>query len=41
MAEWAFQHRQAAGQFTDNLPGSEALHLPLATERAVAGRAVA
>jgi len=37
VADWAFQHRQAAGRFTDNLPGSEALHLPLATERAVLG----
>jgi two-component system sensor histidine kinase KdpD len=37
VAEWAFFHRQAAGRFTDNLPGAEALHLPLATERAVLG----
>jgi two-component system sensor histidine kinase KdpD len=37
VANWAFQHRQAAGRFTDNLPGAEALHLPLATERAVLG----
>ena len=37
VAEWAFHHRQAAGRFTDNLPGSEALHLPLTTERAVLG----
>ena len=37
VAEWAFHHRQAAGRFTDNLPGAEALHLPLATERAVMG----
>jgi two-component system sensor histidine kinase KdpD len=37
VADWAFQHRQAAGRFTDNLPGAEALHLPLATERAVLG----
>src|SRR6185437_3590720 len=37
VAEWAFQHRQAAGMFTDNLPGAGALHLPLATERAVLG----
>jgi two-component system sensor histidine kinase KdpD len=37
VAEWAFLHRQASGQFTDNLPGSSALHLPLATERAVLG----
>lgn len=37
VAEWAFHHRQAAGHFTNNLPGAEALHLPLATERAVLG----
>ena len=37
VADWAFQHRQAAGHFTDNLPGADALHLPLATERAVLG----
>lgn len=37
VADWAFQHRQAAGRFTDNLPGADALHLPLATERAVLG----
>ncbi len=37
VAEWAFQHRQTTGKFTDNLPGAEAMHLPLATERAVLG----
>lgn len=37
VAQWAFEHRQAAGKFTDNLPGAEALHLPLATEAAVLG----
>jgi two-component system sensor histidine kinase KdpD len=37
VADWAFQHRQAAGKFTDNLPGASALHLPLATERALQG----
>jgi two-component system sensor histidine kinase KdpD len=37
VAEWAFHHRQAAGSFTDNLPGAVAMHLPLATERAVLG----
>ena len=37
VADWAFQHRQAAGRFTDNLPGADALHLPLATERAALG----
>jgi two-component system sensor histidine kinase KdpD len=29
VAAWAFQHRQAAGRNTDNLPASEGLHLPL------------
>ncbi|HEY4417338.1 MAG TPA: sensor histidine kinase KdpD [Verrucomicrobiae bacterium] len=37
VAEWGFLNRQAAGKFTDNLPGAEALHLPLMTERAVVG----
>jgi two-component system sensor histidine kinase KdpD len=37
VAGWAFHNRQAAGRFTDNLPGSDALHLPLTTERAVLG----
>ncbi len=37
VAEWALLHRQPAGKFTDNLPGAENLHLPLATERAVVG----
>jgi two-component system sensor histidine kinase KdpD len=37
VAAWAFQHRQATGKFTNNLPGADALHLPLATERAVVG----
>ncbi len=37
VADWAFRHRQATGRFTDNLPGAEAMHLPLATERAVLG----
>ncbi len=37
VAEWAYRNRQAAGKFTDNLPGSENLHLPLTTERAVVG----
>jgi two-component system sensor histidine kinase KdpD len=37
VADWAFRQRKAAGRFTDNLPGSEALHLPLATERKVFG----
>jgi two-component system, OmpR family, sensor histidine kinase KdpD len=29
VAAWAFQHRQAAGRGTDNLPAGEGLHLPL------------
>jgi two-component system sensor histidine kinase KdpD len=37
VAEWTFLNRKAAGKFTDNLPGAEALHLPLTTERSVAG----
>lgn len=37
VAGWALLHRQAAGKFTDNLPGAEALHLPLLTERAALG----
>jgi K+-sensing histidine kinase KdpD len=35
VAEWAFLNRQAAGKFTDSLPGAENLHLPLMTERAL------
>jgi two-component system sensor histidine kinase KdpD len=37
VADWAFRHRKAAGRFTDNLPGADALHLPLATERNIFG----
>jgi two-component system sensor histidine kinase KdpD len=37
VAEWALLNRQPAGRFTDNLPGSENLHLPLVTERSVVG----
>jgi len=37
VADWAFRQRKADGRFTDNLPGAEALHLPLATERKVFG----
>ena len=37
VAEWSFLNRQAAGKFTDNLPGSDNLHLPLTTERAIVG----
>jgi len=37
VATWVFDHNQAAGQFTDNLPSSEALYLPLATPAGVVG----
>ena len=37
VADWAFRQRKAAGRFTDNLPGAEAFHLPLATERKAFG----
>ena len=37
VADWAFRHRKAAGRFTDNLPGADALHLPVATERKIFG----
>ncbi|MDB6066518.1 MAG: Osmosensitive channel signal transduction histidine kinase [Pedosphaera sp.] len=37
VAAWVFQHNQRAGQFTDNLPLSEALYLPLFTPAGVLG----
>jgi two-component system sensor histidine kinase KdpD len=37
VAQWAFHNQEAAGRFTDNLAGSETMHLPLMTERAVVG----
>ena len=37
VADWAFRQCKAAGRFTDNLPGAEALYLPLATERKTFG----
>jgi two-component system, OmpR family, sensor histidine kinase KdpD len=37
VAVWVFEHNQPAGQFTDNLPSSEALYLPLATPGGVVG----
>jgi two-component system, OmpR family, sensor histidine kinase KdpD len=37
VADWAFRQRKAAGRCTDNLPGADALHLPLATERKAFG----
>jgi len=36
-AQWAFEHGEPAGQGTDTLPGSEWLHVPLATVRGVVG----
>jgi two-component system sensor histidine kinase KdpD len=37
VADWAFRQRKTAGRFTDNLPGADALHLPLATDRKTFG----
>jgi two-component system, OmpR family, sensor histidine kinase KdpD len=37
VADWAFRQRKAAGRFTDNVPGAEAFHLPLVTERKAFG----
>ncbi len=37
VADWAFRQRKAAGHFTDNLPGAEAFHLPLFTDRKAFG----
>jgi two-component system sensor histidine kinase KdpD len=37
VAQWAFDQRKAAGRFTDNLPGADALHLPLMTEHKTLG----
>jgi two-component system sensor histidine kinase KdpD len=37
VATWAFSHRTPAGKFTDTLPDSEALHLPLQARTAVMG----
>ena len=37
VAAWAFRHAKPAGRFTDNLPLSEALHLPLVTNQAAMG----
>ena len=41
VADWSYRQRKAAGRFTDNLPGAEAFHLPLITERKVFGVLVA
>jgi len=37
VSDWAFRQRKAAGRFTDNVPGADALHLQLATERKTFG----
>jgi two-component system sensor histidine kinase KdpD len=37
VAAWAFRFAKAAGRFTDNLPLSEALHLPLVTKQGAIG----
>ena len=37
VASWVFRHNQRAGQFTDNLPLSDAMHLPLSTTTGVLG----
>ena len=37
VAIWAFQHKQPAGRFTDTLPDSEALYLPLLAAGVVEG----
>jgi two-component system sensor histidine kinase KdpD len=37
VAAWAFRRRMATGRFTDTLPDSEALHLPLQARTAVMG----
>lgn len=37
VATWAARHRRPAGAFTDTLPGAGAFHLPMITDRGVAG----
>lgn len=37
VASWVFDHNRAAGQFTDNLPLSDALYLPLGTAAEIMG----
>lgn len=37
VADWAFRQRKSAGRSTDNLPGADAFHLPLQSERKVFG----
>lgn len=37
VAQWVYDHREAAGLGTNTLPGSDALYLPLSASRAVLG----
>jgi two-component system sensor histidine kinase KdpD len=37
VADWAWHHRRPAGRFTDNLPATDTLHLPLFTDRSAPG----
>jgi two-component system, OmpR family, sensor histidine kinase KdpD len=37
VARWVFDHRQMAGRFTDTLPGSQLLYLPLIAARGTVG----
>jgi two-component system sensor histidine kinase KdpD len=37
VAQWAYEHSQAAGLGTDTLPGAEALYLPLVTSQGTLG----
>ena len=37
VATWVYQHNKAAGRFTDNLPLSDALYLPLGTHHRAVG----
>jgi two-component system sensor histidine kinase KdpD len=37
VARWSFDNRQLAGRWTDTLPGSRLLHLPLLTSEAAVG----
>jgi two-component system sensor histidine kinase KdpD len=37
VAQWAFEHAQAAGMGTDNLPGAQMLFVPLLASRGIVG----
>lgn len=37
VADWVLRHRRAAGRFTDTLPASSGLHLPLVREECAVG----